>query len=153
MKELRPLRKMTGVPLLQRLKGETLTISAPEVLMACADVVSEGEVEREGSGDPVYSGSTLVTVDLTDERIEMNVGLGNLDRLLTAFRQSVLLRICLLRLARREAERRCAPSLVREMSADTEFRIEAERLLVDINIECPLADASEVEGSGKGGGL
>ena len=149
---IKSLRKTRGLPVLQDIRGSTLTMSAPEVLLAHAQVMSEGVVESDTDGDALYHGSTLVTIDLGSEHIEIDVDDRSLEKLAGAARRSLLMHIELIRLARLEAERRCAPMLIREISVETEFRIEGRYLLVDIYVTCSLADVKTLEGSEQGGG-
>jgi hypothetical protein len=82
----------------------------------------------------------MVSVDLSggDGQV-IDAGPLSNDELLDAARRSIGFRLRLLRLARTEAERRCAPLLVREMRTEPVFRIDGGVLFVDIDVECPLA--------------
>ena len=64
-----------------------------------------------------------------------------------AAERSIALRVRLLRLARAEVERRAAPRLPRTMTAEVGFAVEDARLLMDIVVECPLAEPSAGEGA------
>jgi len=131
------------MPVLQGVRGTALTGFADQLLLDRAVVQSEGAVERVGRSGPVFFGSTMVSISLEQDAIAKTV--RDLDRedLLDALRRSISLHIRLMRLARAEAERRASPLLPRGMLADVQFKIEGQLLLVDINVECPLADPSE----------
>ncbi len=125
---------------MEHINGFALTRAAHQVLLKQAAVTSEGEIETEGKNDARYYGSTLLTIDLDSDAIDAGPGSAHPEMIAALARTSLLFRIQLLRLARLEAERRTAPYLLRGMSAETQFRIDNHRLLVDINIECLLAD-------------
>jgi hypothetical protein len=146
MDELRPLAKPGKVALMQALRGSSLTLSAAEALLGAAEILSEGEVAPVAAKEYCYSGSTLVSIDLAG-KFHFG-GKQNLQTLLTCVKRSIPFRLGLMRLARGEAERRCAPRLVREIEMETEFRIDGAQLLVDIDVECPLAASSDLEGEG-----
>jgi hypothetical protein len=121
-------------------------LSAAEALLAAAEILSEGEVAPNVAGEHCYNGSTLVSIDLAG-KFHFG-GKENLQTLLACLKRSIPFRLGLMRLARGEAERRCAPRLVREIEMETEFRIEGAELLVDIDVECSLAASSDLEGEG-----
>ena len=150
--EAASLKKSNKVPLVQSLEGLVLASFADGALFASARVLSEGAIV-DGEGDErVYAGSTMVSVELKrgDGRVIDPGPLSN-DELLDAVRCSIGFRLRLLRLARTEAERRCAPLLVREMRTEPVFRIDGGVLFVDIDVECPLAaPLSGEDGVGRG---
>lgn len=148
---LRPLRKPVSLPVVQQLRGIALTRFADEVLLAAARVVSEGVVEEPTPGaDATYSGSTLVTIPLDRSDLVGVVDQGGSELLLDAARRSISLHVRLGRLARVEAERRSSPRLPRDVDIEMEFAIDGRDLLVDINVECTLAEPlTDVEGAGE----
>jgi hypothetical protein len=138
---LRPLRKPISLPLVQQLEGVALTRFADEALLAGAQVVSEGMVGDPVDGDErTYAGSTLVTIPLDRIEIAGAVDRAGAGRLLEAARHSIGLHVRLIRLARLEAERRSAPRLPRDMEVELEFAVDDRNLLVDISVECTLAE-------------
>ncbi len=145
MKHLKPLTKPHAVPLLQNVRGFSFSLVADELLLDSAPIVSEGMREDDIEGDSVYCGSTLVTIDLDRRDLDLGPADEKLELLVDMAKTSVLFRLRLLRLARLEAERRSAPYLLRGMSAETEFRIEGRKFLVDINVECALAEPAAGE--------
>lgn len=138
MEKIRPLRKSGAVPVLQEIHGYSLTRFADEALLKRAEILSEGEVETGPEGGESYFGSTLVAVDLLRSQLDFGPCEDMGERLLRLVRSSVLLRLRLARLARREAERRCAPRKIERITTDTEFKIAGDQFLVDINVECQL---------------
>ena len=131
------------MPVLQEVHGTSLAGFADQLLLDRAQVQSEGAVERTARNGPVFYGSTLVTISLDEGALTSSVREIEKRDLLDALKRSIALHIRLMRLARVEAERRASPLLPRGMLADIQFEIEGELLLVDINVECPLADPSE----------
>jgi len=133
-------KKAVKLPLAQALNGLTLSSFTDGALYASSRILSEGAVVDGDGGERVYSGSTMVSVHLRGG-VEQVLDAGPLsdEELLGAVRRSIGFRLRLLRLARAEAERRCAPFLVREMRTEPAFRIDDGVLFVDIDVECPLA--------------
>jgi hypothetical protein len=140
MDNIKPPIKSGGIPLLQKISGFSLTAAAVDAMLRRARLVSEGIVEKN-KDYPFYNGSTLVTIDFNTRDFDINLESIDCSTIMEQARQSLLLRVRLMRLARKEAERRASPYLLRGMNAVSEFRFEDKALLVDIDIECPLADA------------
>jgi hypothetical protein len=153
MLDLAPVKKSRGIPVLQSVQGISLSSAAAEIIISNAQAVSEGIVEQSEGIEPVYRGSTLVCVDLDKQCFDLQTDENTLNLLLEAAKRALPLRIRLVRLARMEAERRVAPFFVREMHAETAFRIVDKQLLVDIDIECSLAvamgESNDAEAGGK----
>jgi hypothetical protein len=146
---LKPLRKPGPIPVLQEVRGRALAGFADQLLLDGARVLSEGSIDRDADEGPTFFGSTLVTIELDSSSIVGAGGAVGSAELVEAARRSISLNIRLMRIARAEAERRSAPLVPRGMLADFEFKIEDTSLLVDISVECPLADPSEdVEDAG-----
>lgn len=152
MCDLKPLRKPIGIPVLQSVHGITLTSAAAEMMVSNAHIISEGMVEDAETPTPLYRGSTLVTIDLDKPCFDIQKDDTTLNRFLTAAERSLTLHIRLVRLARKEAERRAAPLFLREMCAESVFRIVDKHLHVDIDIECPLAVVMGETNDAKAGG-
>jgi hypothetical protein len=139
MLSLKPLQKSLAVPVLQFVRGFSLTKVADEALFSRATTMSEGEVVPLENGENAYYGTTFVTIGLIADEIDLQLSGNEEQQLIDALECSVLFRLRLMRLARKEAEQRCVPFLPVEMVIETEFRIEEKALLIDINVECPLA--------------
>ncbi len=149
MDTLKPQIKARNVPLLQGIRGVTLSRLGAEAILKQSRIDSEGEIDRDVEGLSVYRGSTMLTVDV--HRAPFGVQEETGDALLDAVRRSLHFRVHLMRLARREAERRSEPWLLTGMLIDSEFKIDGKELLVDINVECPLAMPKVRDGSGEEG--
>lgn len=148
---LKPLKKSRSVPVLQEISGLALTSVADELLLSKARTMSEGSVERNGTEDAVYYGSTLVTIDLESCGLALDFDNGDIDRLVYSLKRSVMAHVRLMRLARREAEARSSPYLLRGMTTKIDFGIEGKKLLVDIDVRCPLEERVSNEGDAEGG--
>ncbi len=151
MSELKPIKKPKGLPVLQETRGISLTYVAAEMMASHAEAVSEGMVESVDRDDSIYRGSTLITINLDKPYFEIEKDETTLNQLKEAAERSVALHIRMVRLARLEAERKAAPLFVREMRAESTFRIVDKCLLVDIDIECPLAVAIGESDDAQGG--
>ena len=144
MSKIRPLHKSGAVPILQEIQGLSLAQVADEALLKNAEILSEGEIETGSSGREFYFGSTLVAIDLGRSDVDFGPAADDPELLIRLASSSVLFRLRLARLARREAERRCAPRAISGITTDTEFKIEGDQFLVDINIECQFAKQSSL---------
>lgn len=132
------------------IRGTVLTVYGQQALLAGAESLSEGAAEEGGDGEPIYHGSTLLTVALDrGETAGMVRALGP-EGIASAAARSIGLHVRLMRLARLEVERRVAPLLLRGMRVEVEFSVEGERLLVDIGVECPLARPETEAADGDG---
>jgi len=130
---------------MQRVRGWSMTSAGHEALLDGARVLSEGEVFGGDGPRPRYAGTTMVTIELDRPELSVDLQADGAHRIGEAAARSLLLRLRLLRLARRELENRAAPFLPRGMDAEIEFHVEGHRLLVDINVE---SDLCELEGLG-----
>jgi hypothetical protein len=145
-------KKSIRVPLVQAVSGVSLSSFTDGALLSSSSVLSEGAIVDGEDGERVYAGSTMVSVDLRGgAEGRFDPGPLSDDDLVGAVGRSIGFRVRLLRLARAEAERRCAPFLLREMRSEPAFRIEGGILFVDIDVECPLAAPCSGEGdAGRG---
>ena len=144
---LRPVQKVLKIPLRQSVKGNVLCKSADEIVLSKARVVSEGEVSTDSPDGPVFRGSTMLDVNFNDLKIAPGDDVVRTRELFIAMlRRSIAFNIRLLRLARREAELRCSPWLPRSMETELEFKIEGDRFLVDIDVECALSAPVSIVG-------
>lgn len=138
--ELATPKKSVKVPLAQALSGTSLSSFADGALLAHSTMLSEGTIVDGDGGERVYAGSTMISVRLRGAEEELlDTGPLSDEQLMGAVRRSIGFRVRLLRMARAEAERRCAPLLLREMRTEPVFRVEGGMLFVDIDVECPLA--------------
>ena len=139
---IKPVKKSGFPPLLQEIRGTGMTSFADEVVLSESHIQSEGQVMVTGEGTAMYSGSTMVTVELSRIISESSDHPDTPHALLRALERSISFRVGLMRIARLEAEIRSAPRLVREMATELEFTIVPGKLLVDIEVECPLTETA-----------
>lgn len=113
-----------------------------EELFRVADVLSEGRV-HEGS----FFGSTLITIELARLGIADDEGAARLFR---AVERSVRVRLRAMRVAQADAARRLPARRVGTAVVSTRIRLEAMRLLVDVDLELPfdLSSADPAEAAG-----
>ncbi|MBN2715133.1 MAG: hypothetical protein JXX14_04710 [Deltaproteobacteria bacterium] len=114
-------------------KGLSFTPVAAEVLLQKAGILTEGLVQHQVGNKSVFSGSTMLTIDLNAFQTQFR---RETDRqsLLNHLKTSIFFRLALLRLARREAQSRCGDGLLGEVRTELEFKIEHDALLVDIDV-------------------
>jgi hypothetical protein len=132
-----PVRIRPGV-LLERVERSVLGPRAEEELFRVAEVLSEGRV----SGTSYY-GSTLVTIDLS------RLGITTPERarlLFSAAEGSVRVRLRAMRLAQSDALRRLPDQPVGTAIVSTTVRLDDTKLLLDVDLELPLALSSATVG-------
>jgi len=142
MDDLIPLKKPKSIPILQEIRGSSLTLSAHAAMLEDAEIVSEGTIDTDDHGNNIYNGTTYISINLEQQNLNINKNEAYLTKLLFAVKNSLLMHMGIMRLVRMETERKTAPFLVRKILTETEFRIEEKRILVDIDIESPLALAN-----------
>lgn len=126
--------KKAGMPrLIRNTQGTALTKIADEVLLHSASIITEGYIDRKVSAEDVYSGSTMLTIDLMPFCKQFPVGM-EMYLVVEHLKKSIYFRLGLMRLARREAESRSPNVLLGELSTELEFRIEQKMLLIDIDV-------------------
>ena len=82
----------------------------------------------------------MLTIDLGRLHLKGVIPGEGLETLIAHLKNSVFFRLRLMRMARQEAERRCAPNLICSLSTELEFTIEQESLLIDIDVIGSLAE-------------
>jgi len=131
----RPMARALRIPLFQREIREHLSLSAFDVLLAGARILSEGQVAQQDSG-PTYYGSTMVTLDLerSGDHLRGPLDASTAEKLLLLCRQDGAVRERLFDVARREATRLAAVAL---SDWDIEMTVtrKAARLLIDLDVE------------------
>jgi hypothetical protein len=121
-----------------------------QVLLDCAETLSEGEI-RGSDRDATYLGTTMVTIDLRKASRRLRIDpVGAATDLAERLGRCAELRLCALRIARLEAERRLGGRLPGAMRAEIGTRAGEGVVLVDVDVELPLADTSEGRGRGPG---
>ena len=138
--DIKPIRKSDTLPLISQVEGFSPSRFAVDALLSAPRIVSEGSIESDAGGEPRFVGATMITIELDDSRFAAISLPVERERLRIALTRSIAMHVKLMRLAREEAERMSAPSLPRGMRTELEFTIEGSSLLVDIEIECPLAE-------------
>ena len=137
-----PVRIRRGALLTQLERPSVLGPRGEEELFRVADVLSEGCVH-----DRSFFGSTLVTIELA------RLGIADEDgatRLFRAVERSVRVRLRAMRLAQADATRRLPDRRFGTAVVTTRIRLDAMRLLVDVDLELPfdLSSADPAEAAG-----
>ncbi len=141
-----PIKKTRGLSLIREVEGSQLARFADDVLLSKAQIISEGSQE-EGQVGQVYSGSTLLSIDLTDPELSRLDSQESKQTLLNALRRSISFRLRLMRLARVEVERRCEPLCPSVLRTELAFTIDTNTLLIDIEVESSLKQTDDSETS------
>lgn len=135
---LRPMRAAARIALFEKVIREHLSPAALDILLARAEIISEGQ-RTVRSGKPVFLGSTMLTIDLGTAEGELREPCDaatalRLARLMRA-EEGVARRVR--ELAAREAERLVG---VRPRAVVAELRVRASgrRVLVDVDVEATL---------------
>ena len=130
---IKSIKKASLPRLFKENKVVSLTPVAADVLVHQAEILSEGLVQHDVGGKNVYSGSTMLTIDLALFGQQLRC-VEERRSLLTQLKTSIFFRLAVLRLARKEAEARCQNGLLGEVRTELEFTIEQDSLLVDIDV-------------------
>ncbi|MBN2804900.1 MAG: hypothetical protein JXR91_17525 [Deltaproteobacteria bacterium] len=134
---MKPIKKAGTPSIFKYFQTQGLSQAAYEIVLGFADIKSEGYVNSELTIGDVYSGSSMVTVDInslfSDIKIPSKRELIAKD-LLKHLKQSIPFRLSLMRLARREAEQRSSLIIKGTLETELEFNIVKNSILIDIDI-------------------
>ena len=135
-KKKKPMARVSQIPLFQREIREHLSLSAFEVLVAGARVLSEGQIAQQDSSGPTYFGSTMVTWDLRRSATHLR---GPLDasvaeKLLSLCQQDDQVRERLFEVARKEASR-LAGTALSDWDIEMTVMRKGAQVLVDLDVE------------------
>lgn len=136
----KPMARVTRVALFQREIRERLSDAALHVLLAKAEVISEGQVAPAGMAK--YYGSTMLTMDLalcTAEFREM-MDAATALRVAEMLRSDRRFKPRLRDLARREAER-VADAKLKNLEMEVKVDVRGPRVLVDLDVEATVASS------------
>ena len=140
---MKPLARATRLQVLRRTRGAAIGRLLEEDLLRGADVMSEGACKR-GDDAPCYFGSTTIRVPL--ERMATHWR-GTFDerakrRLAHTLEGSVRVRLRVMRLALREAERRVGPQQLGTARVEIRMQVVEHRLHIEVDLEAPLVVSS-----------
>ena len=134
----RPMARALQIAIFEREIRERLSRAAVEVLLARADVLSEGQ-RLTRSGRQIFEGSTMLTLDLS-----LTVGLfreacdsGTARRLGAMLAQDTWARNRVRQIATKEAER-LSHTKVHEVSAEMRVSTKGVKVLIDVDVEAKL---------------
>jgi hypothetical protein len=136
--ELRPMVQVRRLALIEREIREHLSQTALDAVLACAEILSEGDASP-GSGKTVFLGSTMLTCDVATlgDILREPADEGTARRLATLLAGEKSLAARIEAIVRGEVERitRGKPKAVR---SDTRIRTQGTRVFLDIDVEAVL---------------
>lgn len=143
---LKPPTRVRASRGLRRRPASSLSRALEEALFREAEVLSEGYSRHVGRGR-VYTGSTMITVDLAalpERFVELRDASGR-SGLLQALEGSVRVRLRAMRLGCAEVARRVAEPLLGTAQVETRIHLTGDRLHIDVDLEVPVGLSSRAE--------
>jgi hypothetical protein len=138
----RPMARATRIALFEREVRERLSRTALELVLARADVISEGQRSTRNGRD-AYFGSTMLTIDLPSLELLLRdaCDAGTARRLADLLQSDAQAMTGVEALAAREAERVCGarPLAVRTHVA---IRAHAAKVFIDIDVEAGFSEGA-----------
>lgn len=135
---LRPMARAARIAIFEREVRERLSRAAIEVLLAKADVLSEGQ-RLTRSGKQLFEGSTMLTLDLhrTVALFRESGDAATARRLAAMLAKDTWARNRIRQLATKEAER-LSHTKVHEVSAEMRVSSKGTKVLIDVDVEAKL---------------
>jgi hypothetical protein len=134
--ELRPLAQARRIPLIEREIRERLSQAALDAVFAHSEVLSEGEVGRAPPGKEQFTGSTMLTLDVSvlTELLREPADEGTARRLAGLLAKDKSLNARIEAIVREEVTRitRRVPQQVR---GETRIRTQDTRVFLDVDVE------------------
>jgi hypothetical protein len=136
--DLRPLARVRRIPLIEREIREHLSRAALDVVFACAEVLSEGEVGKS-QGRPQFFGSTMLTIDVTRlaDVLREPADEGTARRLAALLAKDPSLDSRVEAIVRREVER-LSRAQVLTVHSEARLRTQGTRVFLDLDVEASL---------------
>lgn len=133
-----PVRVRPGA-LLRAHHADALGPRAEEELFRLAEVLTEGRIEGH-----TFFGSTLITIDLEQVGLHLRglEGRTERERILAVASGSVRVRLRAMRLACADVAGRHPERTLGTATTETRFRLEGAKLLIDVEVEVPVAASS-----------
>jgi hypothetical protein len=132
---LRPLARVQRIALFEREVRERLSRAALDLVFERAEVISEGQRSTR-AGQPVYFGSTMLTLDLEalSPQLRESCDAGTARRLATLLSSDAAVAARVKAVAKREAARIAGGRLE---SVATEMKVSARgaRVFIDVDVE------------------
>jgi hypothetical protein len=134
----RPMARATRIALFEREVRERLSLAALDLILARADVISEGQRGVRGGRD-AYLGSTMLTIDLPslDLLLREACDAGTARRLAELLEEDKDARTRIEALAAAEAAR-VAGATPTAVSTHVAIRAQASKVFIDIDVEATL---------------
>jgi hypothetical protein len=131
----RPMARATRIALFEREVRERLSVAALDLVLARAEVISEGQRSVRGGRD-AYFGSTMLTIDLPALAVVLRdpPDAGTARRLATLMAEDAQVEKRVQALATREATR-VAGMTLQAVSAHSTIRAQGARVFIDVDVE------------------
>jgi hypothetical protein len=132
---LRPMARATRIALFEREVRERLSRAALELVLARAEVISEGQ-RSVRAGRDAYFGSTMLTIDLPALELLLRdaCDAGTARRVAALLESDAQARVHIEALAAREAAR-VAGAIPSAVSTHVAIRAQAAKVFIDIDVE------------------
>jgi hypothetical protein len=132
---LRPMARATRIALFEREVRERLSRAALELILARAEVISEGQ-RSVRAGRDAYFGSTMLTIDLPALELLLRdtCDAGTARRVAALLDADAQARVHIEALAAREAAR-VAGAVPSAVSTHVAIRAQAAKVFIDIDVE------------------
>ena len=123
--------------------GWALGARTVDELYRVAEVLSEGRCDdKASSGDTMFFGTTLITIELTRALVGFDFAGVGLERVHDAIAGSVRVRLRAMRIAEDDLARRFPDQAIGTAHTETRFRVEGTRLYVDVDLEASIGRSS-----------
>lgn len=132
---LRPLARVQRIALFEREVRERLSRAALDLVFERAEVMSEGQRSTR-AGQPVYFGSTMLTVDLEAlaPQLRESCDAGTARRLATLLANDAAAAARVKAVAGQEAAR-IAGSRLKAIATEVKVRAKGARVFIDVDVE------------------
>jgi len=132
---LRPLARVQRIALFEREVREHLSRAALDLVFERAEVISEGQ-ESARAGQPVYFGSTMLTIDLEAlaPQLRESCDAGTARRLATLLSKDAAVAARVKGVAGREAAR-IAGGRLKSIATEVKVSARGARVFIDVDVE------------------
>jgi hypothetical protein len=132
---LRPLARVQRIALFEREVRERLSRAALDLVFDHAEVMSEGQRSTR-AGQPVYFGSTMLTIDLEalGSQLRETCDAGTARRLATLLSGDAAAAARVKGVAAREAAR-IAGGRLKAVATEVKVRAKGARIFIDVDVE------------------
>jgi hypothetical protein len=132
---LRPLARVQRIALFEREVRERLSRAALDLVFERAEVISEGQ-QSTRAGQPVYFGSTMLTIDLEGlaPQLRESCDAGTARHLATLLKNDTAVATRVKSVAAREAAR-IAGARLKAIATEVKVSARGARVFIDVDVE------------------